>query len=348
MKTRVCRLYGQNDLHIEEIHVEGPAAGEVLVAVGAGGICGSDQHYYSQGGIGVIRVREPIILGHEAAGTIVELGEEVEGFAVGDRVAMNPSHPCGTCMYCDQGLYNHCLDMRFKGSAARLPHEQGLFRDLVAIGAGQCHKVAEGITIEEAACSEPLSVCLHARAKAGDLTGRSVLVTGSGPIGVLCAALAAEAGAEEIVVTDLQDVPLSVAKQMGATETINVATNGNRMKIFASDKGHFDVCFECTAAEPAIRSAIDVLHPCGTLVQVGVSGDLPLPINHMVAKEIVIKGTHRFHPEFQEAVGLINRRAIDVRPMITQTFPLEEAVHAIELAADRSVAVKVQLGFGNA
>lgn len=345
MKTRVCRLHGQNDLRIEEIPVEGPAPGEVLVAVGAGGICGSDQHYYSQGGIGVIRVREPIILGHEAAGTIVELGEGVEGLAVGDRVAMNPSHPCGTCKYCAKGQPIHCLNMRFKGSAMRLPHEQGMFRDRVAIGAAQCHKIADGISIGEAACSEPLSVCVHARSRAGDLKGKAVLVTGSGPIGALCAALAAEAGAAEIVVTDLQDVPLSVAAQMGATETINVAKNGERMKDFAVDKGHFDVCFECTAAEPAIRSAIDALAPCGTLVQVGVSGDLPLPINFLVAKEITFRGSHRFDAEFGESVALINNRAIDLRPMITQTFPMEDAVQAIELAGDRSAAVKVQLAF---
>ncbi|SNS28157.1 L-idonate 5-dehydrogenase [Tropicimonas sediminicola] len=345
METRVCRLHGQKDLHVETLPLAAPEAGYVLVAIGAGGICGSDLHYYQDGGFGPIRVREPIILGHEAAGTIVELGPDVTGLAVGDRVAISPSHPCGDCKYCDQGLPNHCLNMRFLGSAMRMPHENGLFRDRVAVKAGQCFKVAEGVSIGEAACSEPLSVCLHARSLAGDLAGRKVLVTGAGPIGALCTALAAEAGASEIVVTDLQDVPLEVARRMGATRTINVARDGDQLGDYTADKGYFDVCFECTAAAPAIRSAIETLHPLGTLVQVGVAGDTTVPLNLIVSKEIALKGTHRFHPEFAEAVEMINRGAVDVRPIITQTYPLEDALAAFEIAGDRTASVKVQLAF---
>ncbi|MFV0334241.1 MAG: L-idonate 5-dehydrogenase [Tropicimonas sp.] len=345
MQTRVCRLHAQRDLHVETQPVAAPEPGQVLVAIGAGGICGSDLHYYQDGGFGPVRVREPIILGHEAAGTVVALGEGVSGLAEGDRVAISPSHPCGKCKYCEQGLYNHCLDMRFLGSAMRMPHENGLFRDRVAVAAGQCHKIAPEISIGEAACCEPLSVCTHARSLAGDLSGAKVLVTGAGPIGALCTALAAEAGASEIVVTDLQDVPLAVAAKMGATRTINMSHDAAALAAYGADKGYFDVCFECTAAAPAIRSAIEALRPLATLVQVGVAGDVAVPLNMIVAKEIVLKGSHRFHPEFAEAVDLINRRAVDVRPIITQTYPLEEAEAAFEIAGDRTAAVKVQLAF---
>ncbi|WP_343117272.1 L-idonate 5-dehydrogenase [Ostreiculturibacter nitratireducens] len=345
MQTRICRLHGQNDIRIETQPVAVPAAGEVLVAIGAGGICGSDLHYYQDGGFGPIRVKEPIILGHEASGTVIEIGEGVTNVAVGDRIAVNPSRPCSHCIYCREGLFQHCLDMRFNGSALRFPHEQGLFRDLIVVEAGQCLPVSAEVSFAEAACAEPLAVCLHARRRAGDLCSKRVLVTGAGPIGVLCAALAAEAGAAEVVVTDLQDVPLQAASAMGATRVINVGRDGAEMEAYAADKGHFDVAFECSAAAPAIRSAITTLRPQGLLIQVGVSGNVPVPLNMLVGKEITFRGTHRFHEEFAEAVAMISSRKIDLTPMISQSYPMEEACAAFDVAGDRSRSVKVHLTF---
>jgi L-idonate 5-dehydrogenase len=345
MDTRICRLHGQNDIRIETEAVADPGPGEVLVAIGAGGICGSDLHYYQHGGFGPIRVREPIILGHEAAGTVIALGPDVTGPVVGTRVAINPSEPCHACRFCELGQYNHCLEMLFRGSAMRMPHVQGLFRDRIVVKAGQCVPVAEGISLTEAACSEPLAVCLHARAQAGDLAGARVLVTGAGPIGVLCAALAAEAGAAEVVVTDMQDVPLQAAAAMGATRTFNVRTDPEAMQGYAEGKGHFDVAFECSAAPSAIQGALTTLHPRGTLVQVGVGGETPVPLNLLVSKEIVFRGTHRFHPEFEQAAAMISDRRIDLTPMISPSFPMQDAKAAFETAGDRSRAVKVHLTF---
>ena len=205
MHTRVCRLYGEQDLRIETDEVGDPGPGEVLVAIGAGGVCGSDLHYFQDGGIGLIRVREPIILGHEAAGTVVALGAGVSGISEGERVAVNPSRPCGKCRFCREGNFQHCLAMRFNGSALRLPHEQGLFRDLVVVDAVQCVPVGKDTNLAQAACSEPLAVCVHAANRAGDLAGKRVLVTGAGPIGALCVAVARQRGASEIVVTDKDD-----------------------------------------------------------------------------------------------------------------------------------------------
>ncbi|MCT8997538.1 L-idonate 5-dehydrogenase [Chelativorans intermedius] len=345
METRVCRLYGPHDIRIERQEVMAPGTGEVLVRIGAGGICGSDLHYYHDGGFGPIRVREPIILGHEVAGTVEAVGAEVEGIAPGDRVALNPSRPCGQCRYCIAGLRQHCLSMRFYGSALRFPHEQGGFRDLLVAQAAQCERIGPMTSLAEAAVAEPLAVCLHAVGQAGTLAGRRVLVTGAGPIGVLTVAAAAHAGAAEIVATDLQDAALAVARAMGATKTVNVAQGAQALAPYCEEKGTFDVAFECSAAAPALKTAIEAVRPQGTIVQVGVTGDLPLPVNLLVGKEIRLVGTHRFDAEFAEAVRLIDSRAIDVRPVITRSFPLEEAQEAFACAADRSRAVKVQLTF---
>lgn len=345
MKTRVCRLYGQNDLRIETDDVAAPGAGQVLLAIAAGGICGSDMHYLSDGGIGTIRVREPIILGHEASGRVLAVGQGVDGLATGDKVAINPSRPCGACSYCTEGLPMHCLNMRFNGSAMRLPHEQGLFRDRINVQAAQCIKLPDDADLGAVACAEPLAVCLHAAKMAGDIEGKRVLVTGAGPIGILCVAAAAKAGASEIVVTDLHDTVLDVARQMGATRVINVARDGAEMERYADDKGYFDVAFECSAAAAAIRSAIAALRPRGVLVQVGVVGDTPMPINAMVAKELHVQGTHRFHEEFADAVDAIVSGRIDVSPIVTKRYPLEQATDAFRTAADRSRSVKVHLSF---
>ncbi len=347
--TRVCRLHGQNDLRIETETFANPGVGEVLVAVGAGGICGSDMHYLQDGGIGTIRVREPIILGHEAAGTVVALGEGVEGLAPGDRVALNPSQPCGACRFCAEGLHHQCLNMRFKGSAMLMPHEQGMFRDRMVIRAAQCVKVAGDVPLQAVACAEPLAVCLHALNRAesvtGSLAGKRVLVTGAGPIGALCTALAAWRGAAEIVVTDLQDHTLSIAREMGATRTVNVATNAAEMAEYDAEKGQFDLVFECSAAGPAIGMALACLRPQGTLVQVGVAGDTALPLNMIVGKEINFIGSQRFDAEFAQAVELIASGAIPVEKMVTGSYPVDRAAEAFAAAADRSRSVKVQLSF---
>jgi len=344
LMARVVCLHAAQNVRIETREIAEPGPGQVVVAIGAGGICGSDLHYFQDGGIGLIRVREPIILGHEAAGRVVKLGLGVTGLQLGDMVAVNPSRPCGVCAFCADGLAMHCVDMRFNGSAMRLPHEQGLFRDRMVLEAAQCHVVGGAVTMAEAACAEPLAVCLHAASLAGDLRGKRVLITGAGPIGALCCAIAAGAGAAEVVVTDLQDTPLAVATAMGATQVINVARDGALVG-YAAGKGHFDIGFECSAAAPAVAGAIAAMRPRGVLVQVGVAGDTPIPMNLLVGREIAYQGSFRFHAEFAQAVAAISRRSIDVRPMITTTLPMENIMEALALAADRRCTVKVQLSF---
>ncbi len=348
MRTRVARLYGAHDLRVEEQDVSPPGAGEVLLRMAAGGICGSDLHYYQDGGFGPVRVREPIIAGHEGAGRVVEAGAGVD-LAPGTLVAVNPSQPCGTCEYCRRDIPVHCLDMHFIGSAMRLPHEQGMFRDLFVVPARQAHPLPEGVTEAEAACAEPLAVCLHAVAQAtallGDLAGLRILISGAGPIGLLVLAAARHAGATDIIVTDLTDPALARARVMGAGQTINVATSPEGLEPLQKDKGQIDLIFDCSAAGPALRAAFAAIRPRGTIIQVGVTGDIAIPLNALVGKEITWRGSQRFHAEFAEAVGLIGSRQIDLRPIISHSLPLEQAREAFDLACDRSLACKVQLTF---
>lgn len=346
METAVCRLHAERDLRLESISTPEPGPGEVLLRMAAGGICGSDLHYFLDGGFGPVRVREPIILGHEAAGYIEKLGSGVEGLAAGMLVSVNPSQPCGHCKFCAAGLPIHCLEMRFMGSAMRLPHEQGMFRERLVVAAQQCFAMGGTVGAAEAACCEPLSVCLHAVRQAGPLEGARVLVTGAGPIGSLTVAAARHAGAAEITVTDLQDFALSTAAAMGADRTVNVASDAGALADLQAEKGQIDVAFECSAAPAAIRSAIASVKPRGTVVQVGVAGETPIPLNALVGKEIVYRGTQRFHEEFAEAARLIADRTIDVRPIVTGTYPLGDARQAFEIASDRSRACKVQLALG--
>ena len=344
MQTRLARLYQKGDLRVEADTVPAPGPGEVLLKMAAAGICGSDLHYYQDGGFGPIRVREPIIPGHEASGIVSQAGEGVD-LKPGTLVAVNPSQPCGTCEYCRKGLPIHCLDMRFMGSAMRLPHEQGMFREWLVVPAKQCFEAGAATTAAEAACSEPLAVCLHAASRAGDIEGNRVLVTGAGPIGCLMVAVARHRGAAEIVVTDLADATLERAKAMGAGRTVNVSRDAAALSEFEAGKGYFDLVFECSAAAPAIRSAIAAIRPRGTIVQVGVTGEIPVPLNAIVGKELHIHGTQRFHEEFATAVALIASREIDVRPIISHSLPLEDADAAFKLAGDRTTACKVQLTF---
>lgn len=343
MQTRAARLHARLDLRVETLDCASVRHSDVLLAMAVGGICGSDLHYYQDGGFGPVRVREPIIVGHEASGFIEALGDGVAGLKVGQLVAVNPSQPCGQCRYCRIEQPIHCLDMHFMGSAMRLPHENGIFRERLVVPAQQCVAVAEGVSPAEAACAEPLAVCLHAVAQAGDLAGRAVLVTGAGPIGLLVVAAARHAGAEEIVVTDLTDASLARAPAMGATRTINVATDPGGLQPFEDNKGRFDVVFDCSAAGSALRSAFATIRPRGTIVQVGVTGDVTIPLNALVGKEIVWRGSQRFHEEFARAVDLISTRRIDVRAIISHTFALEDAVRAFIQAGDRSAACKVQI-----
>jgi len=338
-------IHSAKDLRIEETSVSATAPGEIKIRLANGGICGSDLHYYQHGGIGdAIRLKEPMILGHEVSGFVSDINSTDTDLSVGDLVSVSPSRPCHACTFCHEGFYNHCENMRFYGSAMPYPHIQGAFREELVADVSQCVK-ANGLTPAEAAMAEPLAVCLHAVRRAGDLNGKRVLITGSGPIGTLTVLAARAAGAKEIVTTDLAATALDYAARVGADKTININAEPDGLAQFQIAKGHFDALFECTGVASALASGIKAVRPRGVVVQLGLGGDMQIPMQALTAKELDLKGSFRFHEEFGEAVEQMLGGNIDVKPLISHTFGVDQAVAAFELAADRSTAMKVHIDF---
>ena len=317
-----------------------PGPGELRVKIAYGGICGSDLHYFLHGGFGKVRMRAPMILGHEICGIIDAVGDGVTPSRLGESVAVNPSLACGACSECHRGAPRFCEDMRFMGSAMRTPLIEGGFQDHVIC------KSEQGVTfksdaLEEAALAEPLAVCLHAIAQAPDLAGKRVFITGFGPIGALCLLIAKKAGAAEVIVTDVAEEPLILARKLGAGQAIDTRTPGALDPITAG-RGQIDASFECSAHPSAITDTIAATRPGGTIVQVGMlAAETTAPLTHVVTKELNFRGTFRFDVEFAKAVEMIAKREIDVRPLVSQYFPLEDAEAAFALAQDRSKAMKI-------
>ena len=338
-------VHAARDLRLAACPSETPAEDQVVVSLEQGGICGSDLHYYTHGGFGPVTLREPMILGHEVAGQVKAVGPKVRGVEIGERVAVSPSRPCGTCTECRRGLPNQCLNMRFYGSAMPFPHIQGAFRDELVADASQCVPVGD-LSAGEAAMAEPLSVALHGARQAAELLGRRVIVTGCGPIGVLVILAARRAGAAEIIATDISDTTLSHAKAAGADVTVNTLQDRDGLAAYSAGKGTLDVHFECSGAEPALADGIKALRPRGVVVQLGLSGEMRLPMLMVCAKELSIRGSFRFHEEFAVAVSLMRKGLIDVKPLITHDFALKDFEQAFATAADRAQSMKVQLSFG--
>jgi L-idonate 5-dehydrogenase len=345
--VKALYAHAAHDLRLADCAVSSPGPGEVLVRMQRGGICGSDLHYYSHGGFGTVRLREPMILGHEVAGNVASTGKGVSGLSEGDLVTVSPSRPCSSCEECLRGLPNQCLNMRFYGSAMPFPHIQGAFREDLIADASQCVS-ATGLSAAEAAMAEPLAVALHAVRRAGEMLGRKVLVTGCGPIGVLVILAARRAGAAEIIATDIADNVLEFARKAGADRALNTASDPDALAPYKAGKGTLDVLFECSGAQAALAAGIAALRPRATIVQLGLSGDMSLPMMQITAKELSLTGSFRFHEEFAIAVRMMQQGLIDVKPLITHSFSFEDYETAFRTAADRSQAMKVQLEFSGA
>jgi len=337
-------LFGPGDLRLVEHHLAPLGPGMVRVRFRAGGICGSDLHYFRHARTGDFVVNSPLILGHEVSGEIIEINGEAPGLLVGDRVAVNPSRWCGHCARCREGRANLCENIYFMGSASKTPHMQGGFASVFDATPAQCVKVAGDVSYQAAALAEPLAVSLHAVARAGEMAGKNVIVFGAGPIGLLIMLASRRNDCGQIAVADIAEAPLAFANRLGADRTINLAGGDAGLTALLADTP-FDIAFEVSGTAAGLSAAISSVRRGGTVIQVGnlPGGNIAVPANAVMSKELDLKGTFRFGTEFNQAVELIAAGEIDVLKLVTAEHSLSAANDAFALAADRSQSVKVML-----
>ena len=323
---------------------------KVRVSIRSVGICGSDLHYYFSGACGDFVIKAPFTCGHEASGRIEEYGDScLNKLDKNTRIAINPSHSCGVCHACLEANSHLCQFHSFLGSASTWPHTDGFMQSCIDVFPEQCFPLYEHITFEEGACSEPLSVAVHAIEKVNSLSNRNVCVFGAGAIGLLIAQVAKFYGARSVTVVDIQDNPLSIAQKMGVDHVIYTAKQTNALEELSSSFNGFDAVFEATGSQPGLENAIQVVKKAGYIIQVGTLPDeiTTSSLRLIMNKEIQYIGSMRFtNKNFSDAVEMINSGKINVKWILSSSHNIEEAELAFSKAKDKSVSCKVQILLG--
>lgn len=312
----------------------------VIVAVNYTGICGSDVHYWHHGAIGHFVVKDPMVLGHESAGTVVEAGSQVTHLKPGDRVAIEPGYGCRRCAECRAGRYNLCDNMIF---AATPPHD-GTLTGLWASPADFCYKLPKSVSLQEGALIEPLAVAVHIVKQASVQPGQSVVVMGAGPVGLLCAAVAKAYGASKVVSVDIVQSKLDFARDFASTHTYlsqRVAPEENAKAIkeqIGLPRGA-DVVIDASGAEPSIQTSLHTVRVGGTYVQGGMGkSDITFPIMALCLKEVTAKGSFRYGPgDYELAIELVASGVIDIKKLVTTVVPFDKAEEAFKKVKEGQV-----------
>lgn len=325
-------VHGPDDLRVDDIPQPTCGPDQVLIEMEWGGVCGSDIAYWKHGTSGTAVLREPLILGHEVGGRVAEVGSDVTGVEIGARVTVHPSTYVGChCMPAETAhRTNLWPEVRYFGSAAFQPHEPGGFSRFRTVRPDQLRLLPDGVSTKEGAVAEPFGVALHAVNRAGDVTGKTVLVNGCGPIGALAVAAAKAKGAATVYAADLSDEALDIALRMGADKVIRISQGESLPQ-------DVQVAIEASGAPRALGGVIAAVQRGGVMVQVGnlPGGDVTATLGNIVTREIDLRGSYRFIDEISEAVELMNG-TVDVSPIMTHEFGIDEALKAFEVAADRS------------
>ncbi|MHB1133024.1 MAG: NAD(P)-dependent alcohol dehydrogenase [Chloroflexota bacterium] len=330
-----------HELTFEERPRPVPAADEVLAKIKAVGICGSDLHFYHEGRIGDKLVERPFVLGHEASAEVVEVGANVTNFKPGDRVCLEPGIPCRVCAYCKRGEYHLCPNGVYQSG----PHTDGFFQEYTAIPADYVYHLPANVDYIAGAAIEPFVVGLHAAWRAPIEPGQSVLVLGAGPIGLMSLQAAAAHGATNIMIVDVIEKRLNVARELGATHVLN----GREVQLVEEVQRltgglGADVVLETAGAIPTIQQSVWAARRGGTVVLVGMASQSVLPFDTMrvTRAELNVKGSFRYVNQFPKAIALAAAGKVNLGAIITHTFPLERIQEAFEFSLTRKdEAIKV-------
>jgi len=324
--VRAAVLNGARELVYEERPVPRPGRGEVAVAVEHCGVCGSDVHYYLDGRIGDMVVARPLVLGHEFAGAVAELGRGVDGLEVGQPVAVQPGVPCGACRLCRAGRYNLCPEVSFAGT----PPVDGALTDRFVTAAEFVYPLPDGLSTEDGALAEPLACGVHAAERAGVRLGDRIAILGSGPIGLVTSVACQAAGATVALATDLVDARLAMARELGAQRVVN-ASQADPVEAMAGEE--VDVAIDCAGAVDTAQQGVDLVRPGGTVQIVGFPRGQAVPIDmaRAVRKELRLITMLRFVNNFPTALALLEREAARLRRLITHRFPFERIERAFQL-----------------
>ena len=335
-------VHGAGDLRVEEVPVRAPAPEEAVVAIAYGGICGSDLHYWTHGAAGESILRAPMVLGHEVVGRVHRAAADGTGPAAGTPVAIHPATRA------DDGSTRYPADRpnlsprgSYLGSAGQFPHRDGAFARHVTLPARMLRPLPADLDLRTAALIEPASVAWHAVARAGDVRGKSVLVIGAGPIGALIVAVLRSAGAAEIVAVDLHELPLTLARGLGATRTLT-ARQGDEIAAVQAD-----VALDSSGDPRGLASAIRGVMRGGRVVMVGLppTGDQPVPLALAISRELELVGAFRFNDEIDEVIAALATGELDIAPVVTHEYDLVDALAAFAVARDASRSSKVLLRF---
>jgi L-iditol 2-dehydrogenase len=327
-KMKAAFLYKPGDIRVHEMDIPVPKDDEALVRIKAVGVCGSDVHFYKVGRIGDFVVTDPLILGHECAGEVVQIGENVKTLKVGDKVAIEAGVPCRKCNFCRLGRYNLCAHVTFLAT----PPFHGAFREYISHPEDFLFKLPDSMSFEEGAMIEPLAVGVYA-AQRGDVNVRdTVAIIGAGPIGLMTLQAVRARGATHVLITEIEPFRLDFAKKLGASLAINAGEEDPVQKILEYTDGGADVVMEAIGLPETIQQTIKIAKPGAIVVWIGMPtvDEISIRAVEAICKDLDIRGIFRYANAYEPAIKLVSSGNIDVKGMITTRFALDQVQEALE------------------